>query len=146
MSLNMTEMELFKVIHSELIMSMQYIEQDLKIVYATLKDGKFDDNYAVLREAPLGKILKEFRELDKEKGFAKIKESEYQVLEEIREIRNYWAHQCYLDFHYIEDENEHYMAFKKVFEQLRYDEKRVFELQQRMERLRISVVKKYRNR
>lgn len=142
----MDEMELFKIIHSELLMSMQYIEQDLKIVYATIKDGKFDDNYEVLLDAPLGKVLKEFRELDKEKGFAKIKESEYQVLNDIREIRNYWAHQCYLDFHYIEDPKAHYDAFLEVKERLKLDEQRVFELQQRMEKLRKSVVKKYRKK
>ena len=66
----MDKMEWFKLVHSELIMFMQYIEQDLKIIYATLKDGKFDDNYKVLADAPLGKIIKEFRELDKKKGFS----------------------------------------------------------------------------
>ena len=73
----MDKMEWFKLVHSELIMFMQYIEQDLKIIYATLKDGKFDDNYKVLADAPLGKIIKEFRELDKKKGFSKINEKDY---------------------------------------------------------------------
>lgn len=68
----MNEMELFKIIHSELLMSMQYIEQDLKIVYATIKDGKFDDNYEILADAPLGKVLIEFRKLDKKKNLEKI--------------------------------------------------------------------------
>ena len=142
----MDEIELFKIIHSELLMSMQYIEQDLKIVYATIKDGKFDDNYEILADAPLGKVLIEFRKLDKEKGFAKIKSNDYELLEEIREIRNYWAHQCYLDFHYIENNQEKYEAFQEVKKRLHYDEERVFNLQQRMEKLRISVVKKYRNK
>lgn len=36
----------FKLIHSELIMSVQYIEQDLKLIYPILKGGKFYDNYS----------------------------------------------------------------------------------------------------
>lgn len=139
-------MELFKVVHSELLMSMQYLEQDLKIIYATIKDGQFNDNYEILADAPLGKILIEFRKLDKEKGFAKIKQKDYELLEDIREIRNYWAHQCYLDFHYIEDTQKKYEAFQDVKNRLHYDEQRVFDLQQRMEKLRISVVKKYKNK
>ncbi len=31
----------FKLIHSELIMSVQYIEQDLRIIYSTVKPGNF---------------------------------------------------------------------------------------------------------
>lgn len=142
----MDKMEWFKLVHSELLMFMQYIEQDLKIIYATLKDGRFDDNYEVLADAPLGKIIKEFRELDKEKGFSKIKEKDYELLDEIREIRNYWAHQCYLDFHYIEDPFEKQKVFNEICEDLHVDEERVYELQQHMERLRISVVKKYRHK
>ena len=66
-----------------------------------------------------------------------------QVLDEIREIRNYWCHQCYLDFHYYSDPEEHYEAYSKVAERLHYDENRVFELQQRLEKLRKREVQKY---
>lgn len=40
-------------------MSCQYIEQDLKVVYATIKDGEFNDNYMILSKVSLGKILTE---------------------------------------------------------------------------------------
>lgn len=30
----------FKLIHNELIMSVQYIEQDLKLIYSILKGGE----------------------------------------------------------------------------------------------------------
>ena len=124
-------------------MSMQYIEQDLKIIYATLKSGDFDDNFSLVEEAPLGKVLKEFRELDNELKYSKIKEKDYKLLDEIREIRNYWCHQCYIDFHYIDDPVEHENAFQTIAKRLHYDELRVFELQQRLEKLRKSVVRKH---
>ncbi len=76
----------FKLIHSELIMSVQYIEQDLRIVYSTIKPGDYDDNFAYVDSAPLGKLLKEFHELDGEVGYSKIKGADYELLDEIREI------------------------------------------------------------
>ena len=136
----------FKLIHSELIMSVQYIEQDLKIIYSTLKKGEFDDNYSFVSNAPMGRMLKEFKELDKKLGYSKIKEKDYELLDKIREMRNYWCHRCYIDFHYIEDEKEHYEAFLKVAEQLCHDENCIYELQQKIEKLRKSVVRKYKYR
>lgn len=136
----------FKMIHSELIMSVQYIEQDLRIIYSTIKPGDYQTNYAIVNEAPLGKLLSGLHEVDEEVGYSKIKANDYQLLDEIRTIRNYWCHQCYLDFHYIEDTDEHEAKFQEVATRLHFDELRVYELYQKMEKLRKSVVKKYKHR
>ena len=90
----------FKLIHSELIMSVQYIEQDLKLIYSILKSGEFYDNYSVVENFPLGMLLKSVHEMDQELDYSKIKKKDYELLDQIREIRNYWCHQCYIDFHY----------------------------------------------
>lgn len=136
----------FKLIHSELIMSVQYIEQDLKLIYSILKGGEFYDNYSYVENSPLGKLLKSLHEMDQELGYSKIKEKDYDLLNQIREIRNYWCHQCYIDFHYIEDPQEHDKAFQKVAVRLHEDELRVYELQQKIEKLRKSVEKKHRHK
>ncbi|MBD5516065.1 MAG: hypothetical protein HDR06_15850 [Lachnospiraceae bacterium] len=136
----------FKLIHSELIMSVQYIEQDLKLIYSILKGGDFYDNYSYVENSPLGKLLKSLHEMDQELGYSKIKEEDYDLLNQIREIRNYWCHQCYIDFHYIEDPQEHDKAFQKVAIRLHEDELRVYELQQKIEKLRKSVEKKHRHK
>ena len=136
----------FKLIHSELIMSVQYIEQDLRIIYSTIKPGDYKVNYAIVDNAPLGKLLKELHELDEEIGYSKIRENDYQLLNKIRDVRNYWCHQCYLDFHYIENPEKHNEEFQKVAQRLHFDELDVYELQQKIERLRKSVEKKYRHR
>ena len=136
----------FKLIHSELIMSVQYIEQDLKLIYSILKDGKFNDNYSDVEAFPLGKILKVLHKVDTEFGLSKIKEKDYELLNEIREIRNYWCHQCYIDFHYIEDPQAHENAFQKVAARLHEDELRVYELQQKIERIRKRTEKSQHNR
>ena len=136
----------FKLIHSELIISVQYIEQDLKLIYSILKGGKFYDNYSDVENAPLGKLLKSLQELDHELGYSKIKEKDYDLLNQIREIRNYWCHQCYIDFHYIENPQEHDKAFQKVANRLHEDELRVYDLQQKIEKLRKSVERKHRHK
>ena len=54
----------FKLIHSELIMQVQCIENDLRIIYAAMKSGDFEDNFDDLERANLGRITKELKELD----------------------------------------------------------------------------------
>jgi len=125
-------------------MSVQYIEQDLKLIYSILKGGEFYDNYSDVENSPLGKLLKSLREMDQELGYSKIKENDYELLNQIREIRNYWCHQCYIDFHYIEDPQAHEEAFQKVAFKLHEDELRVYELHQKIEKLRKSVQRKHK--
>ncbi len=136
----------FKLIHSELIMSVQYIEQDLRIIYSTVKPGKYKENFSKVDKVPLGRILNELQELDEDIGHRNFSDKDYKLLDEIREIRNYWCHQCYLDFHYEENPVEHQRKFQKVAERLHYDELRVFGLYEKIEKLRKNVVKKYKNK
>lgn len=110
------------------------------------RNGDFYDNYSYVENSPLGKLLKSLHEVDQELGYSEFKEKDYDLLNQIREIRNYWCHQCYIDFHYIEDPQEHDKAFQKVTGRLYEDELRVYELQQKIEKLRESVEKKHRHK
>ena len=56
--------EKFKLIHSELIMQVQLIENDLRLIYAAMRRGNFDDNVEILEKANLGKIITELKKLD----------------------------------------------------------------------------------
>lgn len=116
------------------------------LIYSLLKGGKFDDNYSDVENASLGRLLKSFHEMDRELGYSKIKEKDYELLDKIREIRNYWCHQCYIDFHYIEEPKAHEKAFQEVAFRLHEDELRVYYLQQKIEKLRKSVEKKHRHK
>ena len=53
----------FKLIHSELIMQVQCIESDLKLIYAGMHSGDFEDNLDMLEKANLGTIIKKLKEL-----------------------------------------------------------------------------------
>ena len=116
----------FKLIHSELIMQVQLIENDLRLIYASMKAGVFEDNYDNLEQANLGKIIRALKELDNSDGAPELSDKDYETLNQIREIRNYWCHQCYLDYIYIVDDNAQEKKFQKIAERLRRDGNRTW--------------------
>ena len=132
------------MIHSELILQVQTIEYDLKLIYAAMKEGDFEENFEELENANMGKIIRELQDLDYSDGHPDLSENDYKLLHEIREIRNYWAHQCYLDFVYIQDDDEREEQFQKIAERLHYDENRTWDLHKKMQALRTKKMKEYR--
>ena len=134
----------FKLIHSELIQQVQCIEYDLKLIYAAMHKGDFEKNFGTLSKANLGKIARELRELDHSDNFPELSDEDYKVIDEIRIIRNYWCHQCYLDFVYIQDNYQREIKFQEIAQRLHYDENRTYALMQKMEQIRVMIVKQYR--
>ena len=134
----------FKLIHSELIQQVQCIEYDLKLIYAAMHKGDFEKNFETLSKANLGKIARELRELDHSDNFPELSDEDYKVIDEIRIIRNYWCHQCYLDFVYIQDNYQREIKFQEIAQRLHYDENRTYALMQKMEQIRVMIVKQYR--
>ena len=51
-----------------------------------------------------GVILNKPKKLDRSDNDPYFTEEEYQQLDAIREQRNYWCHQCYLDYVYISND------------------------------------------
>ena len=133
----------FKLIHSELIMQVQLIENNLRLIYAAMKSGDFDENLDYLDKANLGKIIKELKELDYSDGSPYLSDKDYELLNQIREIRNYWCHQCYIDYVYISDDAKRENKFQEIANRLHYDENRTWDLHERMENLRVKSLKKY---
>lgn len=140
----MTDRELFKIIHSELIQQVQGIEYDLKVIYAAMKSGNFEDNFQSVKTMNLGKIISELKELDYSDNYPDLSESDYKLLEEIREIRNYWCHQCYIDFMYIQNDYKREKQFQKIFSCLREEENRTADLFERLEDFRLEEMARYR--
>ena len=73
-------------------MNGQNIRLEIDIFYSQ----RWRIYYSDVENYPLGKLLKSLHEMDRELGYSKIKEKDYEFLNEIREIRNYWCHQCYI--------------------------------------------------
>ena len=134
----------FKLIHSELIQQVQCIENNLKIIYAAMQKGNFNYNLKSVEKMNLGKIARELENLDNSDNLPEFSEEEYNTIDEIRVIRNYWCHQCYLDFVYIENDSERERAFQNVAQKLHYDEFRTYDLFKKTEEMRSIVMEKYR--
>ena len=66
----------------------------------------------------LGKIATALEELDNSDDMPEFSDEEYNTIDEIREIRNYWCHQYYLDFIYIENHYDREIVFQKVAKKL----------------------------
>ena len=133
----------FKLIHSELIMQVQCIEHDLKLIYAGMHRGDFDKNLDMLEKANLGTVIKKLKDLDYSDGKPDLSEQDYALLEQIREIRNYWCHQCYLDYTYIQDDYQRERKFQQVAQLLSEDENRTWDLHQHLQQLRLKMLRKY---
>ena len=133
----------FKLIHSELIMQVQCIENDLKMIYAGMHSGDFDRNLDMLEKANLGTVIKKLKDLDYSDGKPDLSEQDYALLEQIREIRNYWCHQCYLDYTYIQDDYQRERKFQQVAQLLSEDENRTWDLHQHLQQLRLKMLRKY---
>lgn len=134
----------FKLIHSELIQQVQCVENNLKIIYAAMLKGDFNKNLKITERMNLGKIARELEYLDNSDDIPEFSEEEHGTIDEIREIRNYWCHQCYLDFVYIGNDYEREKAFQKVAKKLHYDEYRTYDLFKKTEEMRLIIMEKYR--
>lgn len=133
----------FKLIHSELIMQVQTIEHDLKLIYAGMLEGDFDENLDLVEKANLGTTIMKLKQLDYSDGKPNLTNRDYQLLEQIREIRNYWCHQCYLDYVYISDDYKREIAFQRVAKRLSEDENHTWDLHKHLEQLRLKMLRKY---
>ena len=77
----------FKLIHSELIMQVQCIEKDLKLIYAGMHRGDFEKNLDTLEKANLGTVIKKLKDLDYSDGHPNLSEQDYALLEQARQLR-----------------------------------------------------------
>lgn len=134
----------FKLIHSELIQQVQCTEFNLKRIYAAMKNGDFNDNFNDLKNSNLGVIARKLKDLDYSDKLPEFTEEEYKTIDDIRKIRNYWCHQCYLDYIYIQNDNEREIRFQEIANRLHYDELRTYDLFKKTESMYKYVFEKYR--
>ncbi len=129
---NTTE-ERFKAMHSEIIMYYQCIEHDMKRIYSGMAADDYYDCMDMLDGKNWGEILNKLKKLDYSDGHPYFTEKEYNLLDEIRERRNYWIHQCYLDFVYKRNEYERNQRLERLYLQLENERNRAYKLHRKMQ-------------
>lgn len=124
----------FRLKYSEIMENFQCIEYDLKRIYSAMSADDFDENMDMLEFSNMGRTLRDLEEMDNSDGNPYLSEADYDTLDAIRELRNYWEHQCYLDWVYCQDSWEKNTNLQKAYNRLVNESNRVAKLQSKLER------------
>lgn len=142
----------------EVIMYCQRIEHDLKLIYAALKTDSvyagrkqssstsrtdvFREYYKKIESKSMGDILSKLEKLDTlSGGNPYFHDYEYDSFDELKSIRNHWAHEGYLQFLYSGKDYEE--NFRKQAEKLKTDLEKVRGLCESVEDVRLDTLQIY---
>lgn len=87
----------FRITHSTLIEHYQFIEAHLEGIYAAVSEKPFWDGLKEVERDSLSGVVREIREVEREKDISVFTEEEYRQLRQIIERRNFWCHCCYFE-------------------------------------------------
>lgn len=90
-------LEKYRILHSTLIEQYQYIEFDLEGLYAAISGKPFPKALEEIEKDAIGRILKEIRQIERDRGITVFSKEDYQALLQLCERRNFWCHACYTE-------------------------------------------------
>lgn len=135
------DLQNFHRLVGETIMFCQCIERDIKYIYSEIVKGDFNKNYDMVAERSLGSVLKKLKEQDNRDKHTYFTAKDYETLDTIRGIRNYWAHQAYTEFVYLIGQDFD-IEYSRCYSRLINDHNRLLKLSKIIEDVRLEVVKK----
>ena len=140
------DFERFKNILGETIVLYQFIEYDLRIIYAGMLEGNFDENLELAfnnrKISGLGSIIRTLEKLDFSDDKPYLSKVDYKLLKDLAGDRNYFCHQCATDFMYENKQNKQENKFKSVFNKLLNAHNGLEDLHKQIERARIDILKR----
>lgn len=128
----------YKILHSETIMYYQILENDLKLIYSKMIGGDFDENLDKILDYGLGQIIEALQNADSEFLFS---DSDYDSLKEIKDNRNYWAHENFLMFMYKGYNFQNTDEYKESCSELKKDHDEIEEDYKIVEQIKINYLK-----
>lgn len=140
----MDNFDQYKYILGETIILYQFMENDLKLIYAGMLNGSFYKNIDKVRSTykGLGQIIMALEELDNSDGNPYFSADTYVLLNKLARQRNYYCHQCCMDFCY----NPYFMdspEFKESLEKLLKTNESLKSIQSETEKHRINILTRY---
>ena len=90
-------LEEYRIKHSMLIEQYQWIEFDLEGLYAFLSHEPFHKAIQEIEKDAIGGVVWEIKRIEDQRNIVVFSREEYEVLDGIRERRNFWTHECYTD-------------------------------------------------
>lgn len=89
--------EEFQIMHSSLIEQYQFIEFHLEGIYAAISGRNFLKALEDVQMDSISRIIREIKEIEKDKNLSVFTEDEYEKMRLIFQRRNFWCHSCYTD-------------------------------------------------
>ena len=132
----------FHALVGETIMLCQCIELDIKLMYAGMQKGNFERNLEEVRHKALGPVLAELEELDICSVNPYFSVRDYELLYEIKDIRNYWVHKGYASFIYLQGEKWQ-QGLEERYLKLVSDYKKLDLLATEAQNVRLDVMKRF---
>lgn len=98
----MDNFDKYKYLLGETIILYQLMENDLKLIYAGMLEGNFYKNIEKVRSTykGLGQIVQALEELDNSDSSPYFNRETYMLLNKLARQRNYYCHQCSVEFCY----------------------------------------------
>ena len=92
----------YKYLLGETIMLYQLMENDLKLMFVGMCSGDFETNLEKVKATykGLGQIVQALEQLDNSDSTPYFDEETYRLLNRLARQRNYYCHQCCVDFCY----------------------------------------------
>ncbi|MBQ0035336.1 MAG: hypothetical protein KBT35_00285 [Firmicutes bacterium] len=87
----------FALAHSKLIEQYQLIEYHLEGLFGIAGSGDFEELTRRVENDTMGELIRKVKFIFHEKKIYLLDINDFESLEVIRNDRNYWCHQCYLD-------------------------------------------------
>ncbi|MBR7162810.1 MAG: hypothetical protein IKD35_02425 [Clostridia bacterium] len=135
-------MDKFHLLVGKTILECQRIEHDIKLIYAGMLKGDFEENRYDVNNQTLGTVVIALEELDNSDGRPYFSQEDYKLLKDITRVRNWLVHRSYADFMYT-NEYEWEQKFKKCYKKLRDFNERMEHLGDQVEAVRIEALRRY---
>ena len=140
----MDNFDKYKYILGETIVLYQFLENDLKIIFAGILKGNFYKNIEYVRSEykGLGQVIKALEELDNSDSSPYFSKDTYILLNKLARQRNYYCHQCCVDFAYNPD-FKNSIEFRESLEKLIDTNNSIKYVQPQIEEHKMNVLNRF---
>lgn len=90
-------LEEFRIKHSALIEEYQFIEFNLKGIYASVFGEGFIQGLEEVEASNIGKLIIKINKIEAQNNISIIPNDLLVRIEQVRNKRNFWCHNCYVD-------------------------------------------------
>ena len=131
----------YKYLLGETILLYQLMESDLRWIFAGLSAGDVIKNKKEIDETSkgLGEMVRRLKELDRPRKQHFFSLDAYDMLFTLARERNYFCHNCALEFAYI-PHFEGSVEFKRAFVRLRQAHTAIVSIQRQTEQIRTQIL------